>query len=126
MRQTNIILLALIMSALSATAIADDKTKKHLDVESWSFGISNNASPSSGGQNQIKTDDSAGAQAAEKPKPKPKPSGGSSLPLEDISMNYGKIETAPKQQPDNLASPQKPKQGLLVPAVQAAREAAKR
>ena len=46
-------------------------------------------------------------------------------PMEKISMNYAKVQNAPKQQPDNIASPQKPKQRMLLPAAQAARAAAK-
>jgi hypothetical protein len=130
MRQSKIILFAfLLVGALSAAVAADEKAKDPNKGVAWVSGTGGTRAPASGGQNKIQADDTAGAQAAaEKPKPKPKPKpsgGGSSLPMEEISMNYTKIQSAPTQQPDEIAAPQKPKQGMLLPAVQSSKEAAK-
>ncbi|HKQ31436.1 MAG TPA: hypothetical protein VJS66_09140 [Burkholderiales bacterium] len=128
MRQSKILLFTFLISALSVAATANDKAKDPNKGMVWVSGDGGTRASASGGQNEIKTDDTAGNSqaAAGKPKPKPKPSGsGKSLPMEEISMNYTKVQRVPKQQPDNIASPQKPKQGMLLPAVQAAREAAK-
>lgn len=128
MLQSKIILFTFLMSALSIAATANDKAKDPNKGMAWMSGEGGTRAPASGDQNEIKTDDTAGSSqtAAEKPKPKPKPSGsGKSLPMEEISMNYTKVRSAPKQQPGSITSPQKPKQGMLLPAVQAAREAAK-
>lgn len=112
MRQTKIILIALLLSTLSMTATADDRPKNQPKGIAWVSGEGGTRSSASGGQNEIKTDDTAGSTQAAgkpKPKPKPKPSSGDSLPMEEISMNYSKVQSAPKKTPGNVASPQKPK-----------------
>ena len=74
-----------------------------------------------------------GAAAPSSPPPPPPPpprppssSGGGSLPMEDVSFNFTKIETPAADEAQDVAAPQAEQAALLVPAVQRVREAAAR
>jgi hypothetical protein len=80
MNKISFLAIALVL-VLPATAIAAEKKKEQLEVESWSWGTGA-VKPASGGQNELHSNDSAGAakssagqpnDVAQKQKPKQLP-----------------------------------------------------
>jgi hypothetical protein len=142
------------LAAKKPAGEAKDKGfEKEIQVESWSFG---GAQPKTGGQNQIQSNDTAGAQKHSAPKgavasPPGKAAGadGGAVDGRDFliwrkgydapATGPGKIGTppqpagaatipgnAPSAGPTDLGAKDPKEAPLIVPAVQAAREAARR
>jgi hypothetical protein len=117
----------------TADEAKDNKTRdqKWIEIQSMQFG---GTQPKTGGQNEMQSNDVAGAQKKSAP-----------MPSESMSLNYGKVKVDGRdyllwrknlsQQPAGGALPtgstdlgaKDPKETpLIVPAVQAAREAARK